>query len=743
MRARLLPLGSGRIRDTSIGGKAGLLDRAAEAGLPVPQGVVLPEETLVDLQQSGRISFAGDTVEVSDETQLLASLALPAFAGPVAIRSAFSAEDGASRSLAGHFESCLNVATHDPSAVATALTEVWNSAGRHSPLPRRDVLVMQMVDAQHAGVAFTERNFEDDRVEFVSGTADALVSGALPGSSLELAKLRTLERSHAEPGWPRRLQRLLRSIRREFGEHDWDIEWADDGTRAWLIQIRPITAAPRRNELFTNANFKEILPDPPSRFMASVVESSSTGFYEYYRGFDPSLPEGRSMIELFDGRPYFNLSLLRDTLRAWGVPTRLITDNIGGDISIDDPLRVGRGLAKWESLLRQFASHFSVVSSSRRTVAELTALANRTPPHLSALADAFCEVFVRVVTEMLGLTAAMSGPLAILRRLGTLAEHGARLQTPGARLYSDLDDVRTHATDADLRAFSERTPDPRRFSPALASAWSRYLGDHGHRGVFESDLARPRFREDPSPLLRALAAPPIAKPSRSLTLLGWLTTPLGWHTGRVVAAREEFRDGAMHAFETLRKRMLERAREWVESGVLPSPDATWQLTVAELHRLDEGWIPDDAFWRERHDALEREAALQLADHFHRFDDRSAAGSADTQARSLRGISLTTGVLAGHAWLPASPEATLPAGRRPEETILVAPSIDAGWVPLFRSAAAIVVETGGDLSHGSIILREIGLPSITNVHGATATIVDGEPLRIDAGTGVVERLSETA
>jgi pyruvate,water dikinase len=49
-----------------------------------------------------------------------------------------------------------------------------------------------------------------------------------------------------------------------------------------------------------------------------------------------------------------------------------------------------------------------------------------------------------------------------------------------------------------------------------------------------------------------------------------------------------------------------------------------------------------------------------------------------------------------------------------------------------------LETGGDLSHGSIILREIGLPAITNVRGATRQIAMGEKLVVQAGVGVVER-----
>ena len=51
----------------------------------------------------------------------------------------------------------------------------------------------------------------------------------------------------------------------------------------------------------------------------------------------------------------------------------------------------------------------------------------------------------------------------------------------------------------------------------------------------------------------------------------------------------------------------------------------------------------------------------------------------------------------------------------------------------------VVETGGDLSHDSIILREIGLPAMTNVRGVTRVIQTEDELVLRAGSGVVERM----
>jgi pyruvate,water dikinase len=83
-----------------------------------------------------------------------------------------------------------------------------------------------------------------------------------------------------------RLQLLLRGVRGALGEGDWDVEWADDGIRCWLVQARPVTRPTRRNEAFTAATHREILPDPPSRFMTSLIASSADELFASFRRID-------------------------------------------------------------------------------------------------------------------------------------------------------------------------------------------------------------------------------------------------------------------------------------------------------------------------------------------------------------------------------------------------------------------------------------------------------------------------
>jgi pyruvate,water dikinase len=71
-------------------------------------------------------------------------------------------------------------------------------------------------------------------------------------------------------------------------------------------------------------------------------------------------------------------------------------------------------------------------------------------------------------------------------------------------------------------------------------------------------------------------------------------------------------------------------------------------------------------------------------------------------------------------------------------IVVAPVIDPGMAPLFGVAGGLIVEMGGTLSHGAIIAREYGLPTIANVVHAMARLSEGERVTIDAAVGLVTR-----
>ena len=62
-----------------------------------------------------------------------------------------------------------------------------------------------------------------------------------------------------------------------------------------------------------------------------------------------------------------------------------------------------------------------------------------------------------------------------------------------------------------------------------------------------------------------------------------------------------------------------------------------------------------------------------------------------------------------------------------------------WTPLFARAAAIVTDQGGMLSHCAVVAREYGIPAVVGTGVATSTVVDGQMVEVDGGTGIVRLL----
>ena len=100
---------------------------------------------------------------------------------------------------------------------------------------------------------------------------------------------------------------------------------------------------------------------------------------------------------------------------------------------------------------------------------------------------------------------------------------------------------------------------------------------------------------------------------------------------------------------------------------------------------------------------------------------------------LQGVPGCPGVVRGRARVildPADPGALEPGD------IMVAPLTDPAWTPLFMAAGGVVVNVGGQISHAIIVSRELGLPCVVSVTGATDVIPDGALVEVNGSTGQV-------
>jgi pyruvate,water dikinase len=103
--------------------------------------------------------------------------------------------------------------------------------------------------------------------------------------------------------------------------------------------------------------------------------------------------------------------------------------------------------------------------------------------------------------------------------------------------------------------------------------------------------------------------------------------------------------------------------------------------------------------------------------------------------TLRGLAAYPGLVERPAVVMLEPDPEVPL----DGQILVARQTDPGWVILFPSIGGLVVERGSVLSHSAIVAREMGIPAVVGVKGATDVIHTGDRVRLDGGAGTVEVL----
>jgi pyruvate,water dikinase len=198
----------------------------------------------------------------------------------------------------------------------------------------------------------------------------------------------------------------------------------------------------------------------------------------------------------------------------------------------------------------------------------------------------------------------------------------------------------------------------------------------------------------------------------------------------------------------MRLRALALGRELVARGVLERPDDVFFLYADEL-REAVGAV--EAVGAEAPEAsagpaakVARRKAEMAADAAIDPPETISADGWNAPPREpsppepgldvLHGVGGSAGVLRGRACIVQDP--ALEGHHLTREDVLVVPFTDIGWTPVLAEAGAIVAETGGQLSHTSIIAREFGIPAVVSVRGATGLIRDGEDVTVDGTAGRV-------
>jgi pyruvate,water dikinase len=295
--------------------------------------------------------------------------------------------------------------------------------------------------------------------------------------------------------------------------------------------------------------------------------------------------------------------------------------------------------------------------------------------------------------------------------------------------------------------------------PKLYTSLADFLRVYGHRGVAEIDLGLPRWSEDPMYILGVLAnylrlddpelAPDVQfrRAEREAQEMVAELTHRASRRGRLRGALVGFFLSRTRALLGLREMpkfclvlMLARARAllWpvgeklARAGRLENAGDIFFISLPEARTALAGQDLRPVV-RERRAVYEREVQRRHLPRILLSDGTEPAAETGTATDDgLRGTPASGGVVSARARVILDPAG---AHLEPGE-ILVAPSTDPGWTPLFLTAGGLVMEMGGAMSHGAVVAREYGIPAVVGVPNATGRIASAQRITVDGSAGKI-------
>lgn len=211
----------------------------------------------------------------------------------------------------------------------------------------------------------------------------------------------------------------------------------------------------------------------------------------------------------------------------------------------------------------------------------------------------------------------------------------------------------------------------------------------------------------------------------------WLLTQTRASTRR----RDNNRSYVAKFLYPMRLLALELGRRWTERVWLSHPNDIFFLPVYEIDDLIQSADPLTLGKPLSQLCAERRTAF---DYWHTIQPPEALGPGgeplpplEQEQSFLQGLPASGGRVHGTARVVR----TLAEARQLRKgDILVTSATDPGWTPFFPLISGLVLEIGGQLSHGAIIAREYGIPAAINVPNALQAIPDGQAIILDGDSG---------
>jgi len=575
---------------------------------------------------------------------------------------------------------------------------------------------------------------------------------------------------------------LSRKIEEHFGAPR-DVEWAITNRTVHLLQARPITTASAgeraavRQEVMAHTrtlaantetawvkfNLSEVLPTPTPMTWAIMNRflAQDGGFGAMNRSIGAQPDESLGSLSAFDliaGRPMMNLARaprmqfrrppMEYPIAAYQADPRLALD----PKPVLNPLRGGvlGGLLRLPGIVFRLWQMTSTTRNLAYTFAEQFTK-QIVPPFVADAKTALQEDWRTLEPDALQTRL----NTWIQRTLIDFAKDSLKptvladlaWNTLFEMLKPKLGEARAQTAVAELTLGAHPPADAdiargiREFATGTLNE-EQFRANFGHRCRNEMELAQPRWAEDAEAIQKLKrsthspvteSASPWERIAEEAKFTGVQRTAFGEWAERLriyLGLREAAKHYLLLGYAVIRKALVELDTRFQLNGGI------FYLLPDELAELKPGSaLQERIAARKKRRQLELQLELPTVLFSNDLEAIGRAQPVPQGATSYEGIALSAGVAEAVALVlsePIEPE-------NDEPFVLVCPSTDPAWVPLFAKAKALVMETGGVLSHGAIVAREFGLPAVAGLPGIVQQLRTGQLVRVDGARGIVSVL----
>jgi pyruvate,water dikinase len=579
-----------------------------------------------------------------------------------------------------------------------------------------------------------------------------------------------------------------------------DLEWVYDGVTLYWVQLRPITGLEAKN-IYSNRISREFFPGLIKPLIWSVntrlVNRAWIKLFSELIGANDLQPE--DLARSFGYRAYFNMGTVGRILNLLGMPRETLELMLGIEGGRERPrfrpsARTMRLLPRigW-FLLKRATSQGRTIADMARMQAAYARLFTRPLAEFSSdelleQIDRLYQINLKAAEYNIVTPLVMGISTMLLRRqlagvgvdLADFDLMAGMLEMQGYDPKAAIQDVAARVNQLDAVTRQQVTRSSYQVLNSLPGSASvkhgmvELLHKFGHLSDAGNDFSAVPWRENPEMVFQMvlkeaerlagertgqadqISRQPEAGPGNSkaqkfrwseLKLKRWKRFWLESSYQRARKAhfqREVVSSVYTYGYGLFRELFLELGRRLAQQEVIEIHEDIFYLTWDEVREVVQAGalgLPEISsgdvrqLIKQRQRELEQCRDLVYPDVIY-GDVLPPVIEAKEMERVLRGVPGSSGYYRGPVKVIRSMQ---DFSRLEDGDVLVIPYSDVGWTPLFARAGAVIAESGGMLSHSSIVAREYNLPCVVSVPQA-CSLPDQAIVAVDGFKGEIYLVS---